>query len=324
MKIAITGANGFVGTRLTRHLSEAYPEDLCVYPVVRPKADLSDLEPAPNLRTIDFDDLDSISSAISECDIIIHNAGKTKAISMEQMYQANVLTTANLIKAINLSPTAKQLILISSQAAGRPSYDSIPVTESDKSSPLTWYGKSKLLAELTVKNTCKVPWTIIRPCSVYGDGEKDFLQLFRLLNRGLSVQAGNSSINLIHISELCDFIALCLANPDAEGEIFYVTNGARYYQSDLIQAALSALGKKAIEVNVPPPIFKAIAHFGDLIGSITGKPQLINSQKLKEIQAPGWLCSCEKAQKLLGWEPRPNIYESLRETITWYKENGYL
>ncbi len=324
MKIAITGANGFVGSCLYRHLSEAYPDELRVHPLVRPGSDTSLLSSSSQIRYLDYSDPDSIQSALGDCDIVVHNAGLTKAISMQQMYLANVAVTSNVLKAINVSKSVKQFIYISSQAASRPSYNGIPVTETDKCAPLTWYGKTKLLAELSIKNTCQVPWTIIRPCSVYGEGEKDFLELFKLLGRGLAFQAGDQPLNLIHVEELCEFISLCLANDKAENQIFFATNGANYLQSELIDAALSALDKKAIRIKVPAPVFKVLAQIGDLATCLTGKPALVSSQKSKEILSPGWICSCEKAQLVLGWEPRPHLYRTIRETILWYQQNGYL
>jgi nucleoside-diphosphate-sugar epimerase len=45
---------------------------------------------------------------------------------------------------------------------------------------------------------------------------------------------------------------------------------------------------------------------------------------MKEIVDVTWLCSIEKAKRLLGWNPQPNLREHLSETIQWYKEHNWL
>lgn len=323
MKIAITGANGFVGSHLTRYF---IARGFTLYPIVRPGSDTSFLEGLCPLKFVNYNDPLSIKSALGDCDVLIHNAGSTRAHSMQDMYLANVQTTSQLIQTANEIKTLKHIILISSQAASAPSYNDIPVTENDKSNPLTWYGKSKYLAELVVKNTAHKDWTILRPCSVYGEGERDFLQLFKLLKSGLSFQLGNTDnpLNLIYIKELCEAIGLCVQNPKAYQQTFFLTDGKAYRQSDLVAAASSAIKCNPLKLKIPLPMLIFLAILGDHAGKLLHKPQLLNAQKQKEILAPGWLCSIEKARTLINWNPTPNLSQNIKETIEWYISNGWL
>ncbi len=323
MRIAITGANGFVGSNLAEYL-QSIGHDVCS--IVRQSADLSLIDDSAELRYVDYNDRSSLIGAFSECDILIHNAGLTKATSMQQMYLANVQTTVSVLDAVEKLPNLKRFIYISSQAAGRPSHNLVPVTEEQKSLPLTWYGKSKLFAEQHIRTNCKIPWTIIRPASVYGGGDKDFLELFKLITKGINIQIGyqDKYLSLIYIKELCEFIALSIACNAAENQIFYAADGYVYRQNDISDAIMTVLDKKCYKLKVPMALFTAIAKAGDAIGLMKGSAQLINTQKHREITAPGWICSIAKAKELLSWNPRAKLIQNIEETVRWYKENSYL
>jgi len=142
MKIAITGANGFVGSNLVKHFLSAGYE---VRAIVRSNAFTTFISSRAQIVKVNYYDAQSLISAFTGIDIIIHNAGKTKALNSEQMFKANLGITEKIIEAINKLPEEQQLIYFSSQAASRPSIDNIPVKEDEPSAPVTWYGKSKLL-----------------------------------------------------------------------------------------------------------------------------------------------------------------------------------
>jgi len=55
-----------------------------------------------------------------------------------------------------------------------------------------------------------------------------------------------------------------------------------------------------------------------------GKPPVINRDKVTDLSQTGWTCSIERAQSELGYSPRVPLEEGLRETIAWYKTEGWL
>ncbi|HNX36999.1 MAG TPA: NAD-dependent epimerase/dehydratase family protein [Candidatus Cloacimonadota bacterium] len=322
MKIAVTGANGFVGSGLLGHFMALGHDPVAL---IRKGADTSRLTGIEQ-REVDYRSQDSLLHALGDVDILIHNAGSTKAASYEQMYQSNVALTRDLIQAFNQASLPRQFILISSQAASRPSSGKTPVTEDMPSAPVTWYGKSKQRAEELVRRSCGKAWTILRPCPIYGPGDKDFLELAKIINKGLSLQIGSQDkfLNMIYISELAELITLALDNPKAFGEVFFALDGGVYTQNQVSDLIASALGKNPFHIVIPDQLARIAFSLGEVIGKLKGKPLVVNKQKQNEIMADGWLCSGQKARDILGFAPQADLQTHLKETIAWYKEQHWL
>lgn len=323
MNIAITGANGFVGSNLCHSLLKAGHN---VFPLIRQQADTRLLPNGVEPREIDYGDLSSIHRAISDCDTLVHNAGKTRTLTHQEMLTANVGNTNLVIEAANNTRKLQRLLFISSQAASRPSVDGNPIDEDAAPAPVTWYGKSKLLAEKLIQTRCQKDWTILRPVPVYGGGDKDFLALFRSLRTGVGVRLGKRDqiINMLHVSELISFIELSIDHPAACNQIFFVSDGMEYTQSGIQRAIANTMCMNIMEIVIPSFIAKTAFAVGDVVSRGLGKATVLNTQKMLEIMAPNWNCSIAKARRILGWDPVPCLEEHLQETYQWYKDHSWL
>ncbi len=322
MKIAVTGANGFVGSNFANHFHRLGHE---VVAIVRPHSAANLLDPAIAIRRTDYQtDLDA---ALEGVEVLIHNAGAIRTRSFAQMVAANVGTTRRLMEAFNRSETARRLVYISSQAASHPSRSNEEVSESEPSAPVDWYGRSKLLAERIIRAECAREWVVARPVPVYGPGEKDFLQIFKAVKAGLSFHIGHQEqyLNLIYIDELCSFIELCCLHPQAAGEVFFASNGQTYTHREFMAACAHALGRrKTLDIAIPIPLAVLGFHAGELFETLTGKVTLVNKQKMRELINVNWVAGIAKARELLGWDPRPDLEANLVKTFAWYRERGWL
>lgn len=323
MKIAITGANGFVGSNLIRHFQAAGHEVLAL---VRSVESAELLKSIVKTIVVDYYNPSQLYEALCDIDVVVHNAGKTKALDMDEMMQANVGTTENIITAINSIDRETQLIYISSQAASRPSYGNVPVKESDPPAPLTNYGKSKLQAELLIRSKCNQPYTIVRPCSVYGSHDKDFLTLFKMINKGFSFQIGKQDklLNMIHVDELAQFISLCLQNQKVYRQTIFATDGKVYRQSQIMRSIARALHKTPKYIVIPDWIARIAFSIGGWYGKLFSVAVIVNKDKMKEIMAPGWVADTTKAKDLLDWNPVSDIDRNLMETAKCYRVLGWL
>ena len=323
MKIAITGANGFVGSNLIKPFTAAGHE---VTALVRAKSSVSLLPADTRIIPIDYLNPEALQQILISQQVLIHNAGKTKALNHQEMLSANLGITEKLLSAINKLEKPLHFIYISSQAASRPCRHNHPVNEEDPPAPLTSYGKSKLAAEKAIRNNCQQPWTIVRPSSIYGCGDKDFLTLFRMARKGFSFQIGHSDrqLNMIHVDELAEFLLLCVARREACNQVFFATDGKVYHQSEIIDSIAQALGKNPKKLVIPEFMARLVFYAGDLYGRMMHKEVVINREKMKEIMAENWLADIAKATRLLGWNPTPNLNARMKETAKCYADLGWL
>jgi nucleoside-diphosphate-sugar epimerase len=323
MQIAVTGANGFIGSNLTRCLMK---QGHNVTALVRKTGNVALLPIKAKTFEIDYSSPESVQAAFAGQDIIIHTAALTRADNWEEMTSVNVTLVEKLVEAVNGSDTIRQFIFLSSQAAAGMGTKDKPKTEVDIPQPLTWYGKSKLMAEEIIRNRLQKEWTIIRPVSVYGPGDKDFLETFRLLKNHISVSLGilDKYISLIYIDELCLFISKCLENKNAYHQVFFASDGQTYTHKQFSDALQNAMPTFSLHLTIPDALGLYVAALGELRNKIKPKSSVVNLQKFKEMSGRYWTVSIDKARNLLDFHPTPNLSHNLHKTWLWYKEQGWL
>ena len=319
MKIAITGANGFVGSTLLKSLQEKGLKPIAL--VRRPF-----YAQGVDVREIDYSNITQLSLTLADVDVVIHNAGKTKTLSHTEMYASNIGLTQKIVSAINHIDHPIRLIYISSQAASGPSKAGIPRKESDPCEPISSYGKSKALAEKVIHKQCQQPYNIVRPCSVYGPQDRDFLQLFKLCKKGLSLQVGKEArlLNMIHVSQLAGFILRLIGNSNVDREIFFASDNRIYTQAQVVQYIAKAMAIENRELVVPQILAQGAFGLSDLWSRIIRRPLVMNLEKYKEITAEAWVVDTSKARELLDWDPPARMPELIEETYQWYISNGWL
>jgi nucleoside-diphosphate-sugar epimerase len=322
-KVIVTGANGFVGSNLVRALLAKNYDVTCL---VRKTSNLESLRTLP-VRFVfgDFKSIRSLRSACAGQEYLFHLAAKTKEKSKKRYFEANLDCTKNLLSAIN-GLNIKRLIFLSSQAAAGPTNNKIPKTEDEPENSVSHYGKSKLAAEEYIKKNTKILWTIIRPASAFGPYDKDFLTYFKFVKKGLAPLAGLDTkfISLIYIEDLTDLIIKAAENPSADYQTFFACDGKIYSWQDFIESLEGVMQKRAIRIHIPMPFAYGLAFFNECTKYFRKQQATINFQKVKEMRIKYWLCSSEKARKLLNFSPKFSLDEALQKTYNWYKENKWL
>lgn len=307
MIVAVTGANGFIG----RHACDRFAADgWVVRPIVR-----RDIEQA------------RLGELIEGCEVVVHVAGATRAPSRAMLHESNVELTRRVVQTAR-SAGARRLVFISSQAAAGPARSSdAAVTEDAPPQPIEEYGRSKLGAEIVVRDAASdIEHVIVRPASVYGPGDRDFLAMFRLARRGLALHAGNRRqlISIVHVRDVVDAIARA-ATAGPANRTYFVANDAPVTWSDLFRMAAECAGRTIVaEVNLPRPIVAVGAAFGDMVAQLRRRAGLLTSEKAALAKPAYWICSNARAKQELGFSSRIGLEAGLRETYEWYVSNGWL
>ncbi|GER92511.1 hypothetical protein A45J_0227 [hot springs metagenome] len=320
MKVLVTGATGFIGSHLAGALIRKGFDVVCL---VRNPTNLRFLEDI-DVKIIkgDCTDMGSLTDAVKDVDYIFHLAGLTKACSESDFFNANVKGTENVVKAVlENNPYIKRFVYLSSLAAVGPSYDGNPVTEESEPSPVSIYGKTKLEGEkIVMSNKKNIPVTVIRPPAVYGPRDRDLLVFFKMIKLGLIPYWGKCYYSFLYVEDLINGIILSTLSKDAEGEIFFMSDGKIYSNDDIIEAISNALQRSPIRVNIPKFIMP-------LLGFISEKfkgANIINTDKIKEMKHSYWICDTTKAIERLKFEPKVTIKEGAKWTANWYRIHQWL
>ena len=306
MIVAVTGANGFIGTHICDGLRDA---EIAARPVVRK----------------DFASDDELAATLRGADVLVHAAGATRAVSESALRASNVDLTQRVV-AIAGRCGVRRVVLLSSQAAAGPaSSRDIPVTETDDPHPIEAYGRSKLAAEAIVRDAA-MSHVILRPAAVYGPRDRDFLEVFRLANLGIAIHPANRDhwISIVHVRDVARTV-IAAATGSVDRGTYFVANREPQRWRDLFVLAAAACGRTLrADVEIPGAIARAAALVGDAIGVVTGRPPLVSTGKLALSAPRVWLCSGAAAARDLGFSESADVAAGFRETCAWYRTNHWL
>ena len=299
---ALTGASGFIGRHLVRHLLDIGHK---VTPLARKKAFVADL---PCVLVPDLKDVLRVSEALKNCDVVVHLAalahGKHET---ERDLSANVEMTDAVARATLLAG-ARRLVLISSIGVNGDRTQGRPFRSDDSPSPTAPYAISKWQAEeraRTVLRGSSVELVVIRPPLVYGsDCEGSFSSLMKMVRRMPVVPLGSLSRlrSFIHVDNLCEAIAIASLHPATANKTYVLADGIDVSVADTVKALAFGYGKNpASVVCFPPALLKAAAF-------LAGKTAVI-----EKISAE-LMVDTSEFMRDTGWIPKLNPLEAMAQS----------
>ncbi len=323
MKVLLTGATGFVGSHIVEELISNNHD---VIAAIRKTSNLKWIKDSPvQFEYCSLNDVETLSKIVSSVDVIIHCAGVVRALNWENYYTTNVAGTKNLIQAaIKNKSNIKKFRYISSQAAMGPSKTEKPKILTEKEKPVSNYGKSKLLAEQEVKKLeGQIPYTIIRPASVYGPRDKDIFIFFNLVKHHLKPNTYNKRfIQLVFVKDIAKVISLSLNNKNTNNKTYYLCDGNIYTWKDVATTIAKANNIKTIPIVLFDFIFKTVASFYELVAKITKKPQVLSKEKIIEMLQTYWTADNSNIIKDTDFE-FTKLENGAKITYNWYLANKY-
>jgi len=326
--LLVTGSSGFIGAQVLRHLAR---EGERVRVFLRPESHERALPEGVEVVRGSFSDREALGRAVCGVDRIVHLAGVTKAFDEAGYDAGNVMPVKNLLAAVREhNVSLKRFLFVSSlTVAGPASEGTGGVSERDIPAPVSAYGRSKLRAEaLCLECAADIPVTIVRPPAVYGPGDRDVLQVFQMLAKGVLLSAGCSGrqrFSMIYVDDLVEGMMMAARSEAAAGATYYITSPRSYSWDELIAAAKPVLGFTSIrKLSLPKPLLFFVATLIGAIGSLRGTPALINRDKANELVQDYWVCSSGQAETDFGFRARTTLAEGVAKTIAWYRQQGWL
>ncbi|MEQ1955725.1 NAD(P)-dependent oxidoreductase [Mesorhizobium sp. CN2-181] len=293
MKVAVTGASGFIG----RYLVETLIGDgHQVVALGRANSDKSARGGLTALKT-DYSE-ESLKAAFAGVQAIVHLAGRRMTREDEPnrlapFMEPNVLATENLMRAAKAAGVGK--VVIASTIAVYSAKNEVPYRETEVPLTLNAYGLSKLMAEQYANlyaPTAGVVLTNLRFAAVYGHGEKGTPALMRFINeatekRTLTLQ-GN---RLISIDQL--------------------------YVRDAVGAVLAALDDKNAggTFNIGCGDAYSVVQMAETVNAVFGNAGNLVTENSHEAPVRKNRMDIAHAAAVLGWRPRYGLAEGLADFL---------
>jgi dihydroflavonol-4-reductase len=324
MRHLITGANGFLGSWLARRLVERGDKVRCL---IRAGSDDSALAEIDFERaTGDVTQPESLGAALKNVDVVFHLAGIRRAATKEGFMRVNAEGTRWVCEEMVKAGT-RRMVLCSSLAASGPSSAARPRVESDAMAPEEWYGESKAEAErIAFGFKDRLEITSCRPSRIVGPGDRENLSFFRMAKKGIVLRLGGPErrLSMVDVDDVVSLLVLMGDKKEAVGEAFFGTGPDTTTLEGLMRMIADVLSVKTRTVYLPQGLLMLLGAGADVVTQLTGRKLPLNRKFARQLLAPGWTCSIEKAQRLLGYQPKISLRESAQRSADGYRSAGWL
>ncbi|MFZ5470476.1 MAG: NAD-dependent epimerase/dehydratase family protein [Myxococcota bacterium] len=332
MHVLVTGASGFVGGNLVKRL---VARGHTVTAMVRRTSNRKALEQIPGLRFAigDLHTGEGLREAVEEIDCVQHVAGVLKARTPEDFHRGNVEGTRFVCQAIAEQKKPVRLVYCSSLAAAGPTIVGRPRSEVDAPAPVSSYGRSKLGAEMVVRQFAdRIPAVILRPPIVYGPGDRDNIPSFLPMAKlGIFVKPsfGPKAYSVVHVEDLCDALIAAgekgktLVPTDSTAGVYFVSDGKEYSWSEFCDTLARSMGReRSRTIPLPNAATYAVGLASEVIARVRGGVSIMNLDKAREMREQAWTCTNERARSEIAFDPAYTLQSGMAHTIAWYRQEG--
>jgi uncharacterized protein YbjT (DUF2867 family) len=299
--LAVTGGTGFVGQSLIRR---ARTEGWQIRALAR--------SPQPGIEGVTWisgalDDPQSLRTLCDGSDAIIHVAGVVNAPDRAGFEAGNVAGTLALIEAARAAGV-ERFIHVSSLSAREPQ--------------LSNYGASKAKAE-TIVAASGLDWTMIRPPAVYGPGDRDMLDLFRMAKHGFVLLPPGGQMSLIEVSDLARLLVAVVPASAARAQIYEADDGrdGGWSQREFGKAIGWGVGKTVTTLSAPPWALRIAARLDRLVRRRGAR---LTADRVAYLCHPDWVIDPAKRPPPDIWQPAVVTRAGLKATANAYRLAGWL
>lgn len=342
MRSLVTGATGFIGSHLVEVLAEAgheviaadLPSALQAAPEDRARSPEVCRAVGARLMSLDLTDRDSVKRAVVEADLVFHVAAVFDYTAPEPLLRAvNVEGTRNLFEAlVEVGACRRVMNWGAGGIYGIPIPGEGPFREDSPKRPNNPYLVSKWDQERVAHSFRDrgIEVTSVRttspygPRAVYGSGQL----LMGLAYNPVAFRNLTGNIPFVHVRDLCRAALHLASYPEADGQAYNVTDDGRIDAVRLARLVAEEMGTKA-KILPPAPLgalrtaLSIAARVSMAVARRSGRRPLLEYDQMQYF-GRDYLYATDKL-KSTGFElERPQPEEGLRETLRWYRDNGWV
>jgi nucleoside-diphosphate-sugar epimerase len=327
MKMLVTGASGFIGSRLALHAA-AMGHALVVAGQSNTDAERLRLEELADAGIrVEQGALQEAAFArglVQGCDVVIHLAAAQHEANVPDAYffDVNVNGTRSLLAAAQAAGVKR--FVYGSTIGVYGEYAGTALDEETPPQPLNVYGRSKLAAEGVVKEAAGVmDISIVRISETYGPGDFRLLKLFRAVdrNRFFIIGQGLNTRQAIHVDDLVRGLLLAATHPKAVGQTFIMAGREIMTTRELVAQVAAALNRRPPRWRAPMwPFMVAAILFERTLTPLKIQPPL--HRRRLDFFKKSFVFSSTKAERVLGFTPTVAFAQGAAETAAWYRDRG--
>ena len=304
LKIALTGATGFIG----RHVVDRLQEEKHSVAVLARDVARADFPKNVVVVQGDLQNEQALQSLTQNADVCIHIAGLISAVRKQDYVTANEQGTRRLVN-VAVESGVKRFVHVSSMSAREPQ--------------LSAYGASKLAGERIVEEFAdRLSSVILRPPAVYGPGDKATLPLLKSLTHAVAVLPSRATarFSLLHVHDLARIIVEA-ASSTRSGIVELGDGAPRGHDWRELAGVVAHLENRNITpMFLPKFIPFGIAMVAETLAKVKGQASMISRDKINELYHSDWV---ERGE---GWPLKgpTSLAQGLAETLAWYRREGWI
>ena len=345
MKILVTGASGFIGSFI---IEEGLRRGHEMWAGVRATSSKEYLT-GPDIHFITLDmgrsarlreQLSAFKAEHGGWDYVVHAAGATKSATKDGFFKANTECTKHLAdELIALDMVPRKFLFMSSLSVFGAIREQVvhpnakpgerlyaPIKCTDVPHPNTLYGESKYYAERYLKSLPSLPLVILRPTGVYGPREKDYFLMAQSIARHVDFAVGYTpqEITFVYVLDLVQAVFLALEKAPSGAE-YFVSDGAVYSSTQFSDLIRKELGDPfMVRITAPQWMLRMICKVNGSWAARRGCTTTLNQDKYHILSQRHWQCDIEPLVNDLGYRPQYTLERGVKESIAWYKKEGWL
>ena len=317
-KVLVTGATGFVGREVCRHLIQ---KGHTVLGTTRDQKLSFGPENIPLYHLPEFNSGMDWLPAVSGVDAVVHLAARVHQVIDQSEDPLSEYRRVNLDGTKTLAIAAakagvKRLVFLSSIKVNGELTQGGPFSEDDHPAPVDAYGVSKWAAEkalIKVASAQGMAAVILRSPLVYGPhvgGNFAVLARAVIKKRPMPLCAIANRRSLVYVGNLASAIFSCLDHPDAPGETFLVSDGEDVSTGELVSRMAKA-------TSIRNWLFYCPVWLLRVAGTLAGRQQMID-------RITGSLeVNSDKIRHVLSWSPPYSLDEGLQATMNFFNKTSH-